>query len=312
MRPAAAAASVTPGTHPWEPIVVNRPAARDQRLIRVVAFNARGGRALSKIAQSLRRPPLSHPDIVLLSEMDWHVPRSGWCETAAELATDLGMSFAYIGEFGIARRNGPPISFLGNAILSAWPLADVGILPLSRALIRKRERRLEGGPAALTGTIIVNGRPIVLGVAHLNSRWDPVGRELQMEQFLRQMPPAGPAIIGGDFNTTTVALSSPASFIKVMGLIALLPSRFRHPEKWEPLFDRLREAGFDTTGANVSGAPTFTPSRLMPPLIRPKLDWLALRGLKPISSSALVIPARLSAFGRRFSDHDFIMCATKV
>ncbi len=312
MRTAAATVGAASNPHPWGPIIVNRSASPDPRHLKVVAFNARSGRAIDKMLQRLKRPPLNHPQIILLSEMDWHVRRSGWRETAAELAAALDMSFAYIGEFGISRRSGPPVSFIGNAILSAWPLADVRVLPLSRALLRSRDHRLVGAPAGLTGTIVVNRRTIVLGVAHLNSRWDPAGRDLQMSQFLRQMPPGIPAIIGGDFNTTTVSLSHPVSFIPVMGLMALWPARFRHPQKWEPLFHRLREAGFDTTGANVRGAPTFTPSRLVPPFIRPKLDWLALRGLKPIAGSALVVPARSSALGRRFSDHDVIMCEVEV
>src|SRR5262249_41489006 len=97
--------------HPWGPIVVNRPAATERRLLKVVAFNARSGRALDKISRRLRRPPLNHPDIILLSEMDWRMRRSHRRETAAELAADLGMSFAYIGEFGVPSSKGQPTSF---------------------------------------------------------------------------------------------------------------------------------------------------------------------------------------------------------
>ena len=39
---------------------------------------------------------------------------------------------------------------------------------------------------------------------------------------------------------------------------------------------------------------------------------LALRGLKPVAGSAAVIPARMSVFSPRFSDHDFIMCRIEV
>jgi len=133
-----------------------------------------------------------------------------------------------------------------------------------------------------------------------------------MRQYLEGFPAGAAAIIGGDFNTTTVNLGSRVSFIKVMALFLLQSYRFRNPQKWEPLFERLREAGFDTAGANVSGTATFTPSRLVPPIVRPKLDWLALRSLKPLAGSAMVVPPRISLFAPRFSDHDFIMCMVET
>jgi hypothetical protein len=292
--------------------VVNRPAAAEQRLLKVVAFNARGSGSLDKISILLRRPPLNFPDVILLSEMDWRMRRSGRRETAAELATDLGMSFAYIGEFGLPRPEGEPVSFVGNAILSNRPLADVRVLPLENKRTRSSIRKRLGTPAGLAAKVMANRRPLVLGVAHLNSRWSPSGRELQIRQFLQGFPTGVAAILGGDFNTTTVELSSPASFIKVMALSLMQPYRFRNPHKWEPLFKRLHEAGFETAGANVNGTATFTPTRLVPPIVRPKLDWLALRGLKPIAGSAAVVPARTSFFAPRFSDHDFIMCMVET
>jgi endonuclease/exonuclease/phosphatase family metal-dependent hydrolase len=301
-----------PETHPWGPIVVNRPPAADRRLLKVVAFNACTGRSLDRIARRLRRPPLANPDIILLSEMDWRMRRSSSRETAAELAADLGMSFAYIGEFAMRPQEGEPASFVGNAILSNWPLADVRVLPLARSSLRRRMRLRLGAPAGLAATVTVNGRLLAFGVVHLNSRWNPGGRELQISQYLHGFPPAVPAIIGGDLNTTTVELSSPASLIKAITLSLVRPGRFHNPQRFEPLFERLRQAGFETTGANVIGAPTFTPTRLIPPIVRPKLDWLAVRGVKPITGSAGVIPARTSWFSPRFSDHDFIICLVET
>jgi endonuclease/exonuclease/phosphatase family metal-dependent hydrolase len=312
MKESVAAISAAHTAHAWGPIVVNRPASAERRLLKIVAFNARGGRSLDKIATLLRRPPLNYPDIILLSEMDWRMGRSGRRETAAELAADLRMSFAYVGEFGLPPREGEPVSFLGNAILSNQPLADVRVLPLAKTSIRRRLLRLIGAPAGLAAKIQVNRRPLALGIAHLNSRWNPNGRELQIRQYLDGFPAGGASILGGDLNTTTVDLGSSASFIKVVALSLLQPGRFRNPQKWEPLFERLREAGFDTAGANVSGSPTFTPSRLVPPIVRPKLDWLALRGIRPVAGSAAVVPARMSLFSPRFSDHDFIMCLVEV
>jgi len=311
MEELAAAFGAAHSAHALGPIMVNRPAHTGRRLLKVVAFNAHGGGSLDKISTVLRRPPLNDPDIILLSEMDWRMRRSGRQETAAELAADLGMSFAYIGEFGDRSANGGPVSFVGNAILSNRPLTDVRVLPLARRFIRPRIRRFFGTPTGLAAKVVVNRQPLTLGIAHLNSRWNPKGRESQMKQYLAGFP-AGAAIIGGDFNTTTVDLSSRALLIKAMTLSLMHCRRFRNPQKWEPLFECLRESGFDTAGANASGVATFTPSRFVPPIVRPKLDWLALRGLKPIAGSAVVVPARTSLFAPRFSDHDFIMCTVEA
>ena len=292
--------------------MVTPAASAEGRRLKVVAFNACSGRSLDKISIRLRRPPLNHPDIILLSEMDWRLRRSGRRETVAELAADLGMSFAYVGEFGLSSPAGEPVASVGNAILSNRPLTDVRVLPLARTSTRRGILWQLGAPAGLVAKVLMNRRPLAVGVTHLNSRWNPRGRELQIKQYLEGFPAEGPAIVGGDLNTTTADLSSPTSLIKVIALSLMQPRRFRSPQRWEPLFQRLLEAGFDTAGANVAGTATFTPSRLVPPILRPKLDWLALRGLKPVTGSAAVVPARMSLFSPRFSDHDFIMCIVET
>jgi endonuclease/exonuclease/phosphatase family metal-dependent hydrolase len=312
MEELAAAFSATHSAPAWGPIVVNRPPRAEQRLLKIVAFNAHGGGSLDEISVTLRRHPLNYPDIILLTEMDWRMRRSGRRETTAELAANLGMSFVYVGEFGVLSSKGEPVSFVGNAILSNRPLADVRVLPMASKLDQRRIRRFVGAPTGLVAKVIVNRRPLALGIAHLHSRWNPSGRELQMRQYLEGFPAGVAAIIGGDFNTTTLDLGSRAALIKAMVLLLLQRHRFRNPQKWEPLFERLRETGFKIAGANASGKATFTPSRLVPPIVRPKLDWLALRGLKPVAGSAVVVPARTSLLAPRFSDHDFIMCIVEV
>jgi endonuclease/exonuclease/phosphatase family metal-dependent hydrolase len=312
MEETAAAFSATRRAPALGPIVVNRPACAEQRLLKVVAFNARGGGSLDAISATLRRYPLNSPDIILLSEMDWRMDRSGQRETAVELAADLGMSFAYVGEFGVLAPKDEPVAFVGNAILSNRPLADVRVLPMAGKSNRRYRRRWVGTPAGLAAKVMVNRRPLALGVTHLNSRWNPSGRESQMRQYLEGFPAGTAAIIGGDFNTTTVDLDSRAALIKAVALSLLRRHRFHNPQKWEPLFECLRAAGFKIGDANVSGKATFTPSRLVPPIFRPKLDWLALRGLKPVTGSAMVVPARTSLLAPRFSDHDFIMCTIEA
>ena len=296
----------------WGPIGENRPAKNESSQLKVVAFNSRGGSFLGEIVDRLRRPPLSDPDVILLCEADWGLKRSNRCEMAAELAAAMRMSFAFVGEFGIWRPEGlQPNAFMGNAILSSRPLADIDALALPRGFLRRRVRYL-GAPAGLIAKIVVNGKPITLGVAHLNSRWNPDGRDQQMREFMGALPRDGAAIIGGDFNTTTIDLRTPSLMMKAAPLFLLTPWRFRRPQPWEPLFERLGKAGFETRGANAPGRATFTFSRAIPPWVRPKLDWIALRRLKPEPRSAAVVPARNGMLSRRFSDHDFVTCVVRV
>jgi hypothetical protein len=164
----------------------------------------------------------------------------------------------------------------------------------------------------MLATTVFNGRRITFGVAHLTARWNPAGRERQMADFIAAVPADGPALVGGDFNTTTIDLGGPNALLRAFSEIVANPRRFRSPELYEPLLRQLTEARFKISEYNVRGKPTFTWTRVIPPFLRPKLDWLAARQLSPVPRSALVVPARLSFFGRRFSDHDFVMCEMRL
>jgi len=169
-----------------------------------------------------------------------------------------------------------------------------------------------GGPAGLVARAHFRGRTLHLGVVHLSSNWDPPGRALQMDEFLRRVPSEGPAIVGGDFNTTTLGLPRRSSLIHAYLRLMLEPRRLSDPRRWETLFERLERSGFRLDEANAAGKRTFTYSRLLPRLLRPNLDWITLRGLEPVAGSAAVAPARRSFFSCRFSDHDFIVCEVKI
>jgi endonuclease/exonuclease/phosphatase family metal-dependent hydrolase len=302
----------------FPPVIVNRAAWPATDKLRVVAFNARWGLRLEQIIARLRRPPLMGAAVLLLTEIDCNVRRSHNRDVAAEIAEALAMSFAYVPEFAPRSQMPRPVSFLGNAILSGYPLSNVRAVALPNYRLPRRLRRLTGGPCGIAATINPNGtagpdgREITIGVAHLHSRTAPAGRERQMECYLQALPSAGPAIIGGDFNTTTVALMRAREVIDALRLAALSPRRFRRPMRYEPLFARLAAAGFGIEGANAMGQATFTYSGAVPRWARPKLDWLALRGLEPVEGSAAVVAAKTGMLGRRFSDHDFVTCVVRV
>jgi endonuclease/exonuclease/phosphatase family metal-dependent hydrolase len=313
MEQRAASALQTPlAASAFDPIVVNRPARAARPALKVVAFNAHGGRSFDGILRCLRRAPLADADVILLSEADWGLRRSARREIASELAAELHMSFAYLGEFGFRRGESDIYAFTGNAILSSHPLADVRGVPLPNVRLNWRIRRLVGAPAGLTATITVNHRRITVGVVHMNSRWHPEGRAHQMAEFLAALPSEGPALVGGDWNTTTLDLGSSSALFTEGWRLLLQPARLRTPERYEPLFDRLAQAGFEVRDVNVARKPTFTFSRAIPPILRPKLDWIAHRELRPVPNTAAIIRAQPSLLSARVSDHDFVTCEVRA
>ena len=296
----------------FDPIVVNRPARAARPVLKVVAFNAQSGRSFDGILRCLQGAPLAGADVILLSEVDWGLRRSARREIASELASALHMSFAYLGEFGFRRGASDIYAFTGNAILSAHPLADVRGVPLPNVRLKWQMRRLVDAPAGLTATLTINHRRITVGVVHLNSRWHPEGRAHQMAEFLAALPSEGPALVGGDWNTTTLDLGTPTALFTQGWRLLLQPARLRTPERYEPLFDRLAQAGFDIRGVNVPHKSTFTFSRVIPPILRPKLDWIAHRELRPVPNTAAIIRAQPSLLSARVSDHDFVTCEVRV
>jgi endonuclease/exonuclease/phosphatase family metal-dependent hydrolase len=291
------------------PIVGNRPPHSGSFPLRVVAFNAHGGRHLEAIAACLSAPPLAGADIVFLCEAGWGIQMSGHGEFARELADRMGMSFAYAPEFRLpGDGSATSTRSIGNAILARGRLENVNVVPLTR-FHRQKLAHLIGRPLGLTATIERDGLKITVGVVHLDSRTDPAGRALQMSEFISALPEVGPTIIGGDLNTTTVGLHGREQAVKALTRFILAPRRLRQPQSYEPLFDLIARRGFSIDDANVAGASTFTISGLVPRILRPKLDWIALRGVRAVAGSAVVVAPRLSAVGRRFSDHDFIACS---
>jgi endonuclease/exonuclease/phosphatase family metal-dependent hydrolase len=272
----------------------------------VIAFNARGGRYIDSIWRCMAEPPLAGANVILLCDADCGRECSGFRAVAAELAAHLEMSFAF------APKRSETRGTQGNAILCSQPLSDVVTVSLSKPRFTGSSHTKVGDPLGILATAIFNGRSIRLGVAHLTARWDPTGRERQIADFIACVPTNGPVLIGGDFNTTTLDMSHPNTLFENFAKILVSPKRFRHPELYEPLLQHLEKQGFEVQAFNAPRRPTFTFARVIPPFLRPKLDWIAARELLAIPGSATVVAARRSLVGRRVSDHDFVVCEVQL
>lgn len=273
--------------------------------LRVVAWNAERLKYGTASAELLRAV---EADVVLLTEADIGMARSGNRHTVRDLAEALGMGWAYGVEFvelglGDARETqwhadeDNRTGLHGNAILSRWPLRDPVILPLDPGGTwfagRSGNQRRLGGRMAVAARIDAP-TPIWLVAAHLESHTDAADRGRQAEKLVaaldRLVPPGQGVMLGGDFNTTEV------------------PGSLDMAEAAEPLFAVLRDAGFDWHRSNVPGPtqrtrPDGTP---VPPFA--KLDWLFTRG---VTAEAPETIAAVDPSGAALSDHD-IVAATLV
>ena len=70
-------------------------AAPRGRRLRAVAWNVQRGARLDDLRRAVVAPPFSSADVVLLSEVDVGLGRSGNRNVARELAEALGMSYAF-------------------------------------------------------------------------------------------------------------------------------------------------------------------------------------------------------------------------
>jgi endonuclease/exonuclease/phosphatase family metal-dependent hydrolase len=333
-----------------------RGRGRDGR-VRVAAWNVQRGARFQALLGALRDDPvLADADLLLLSEIDCGLGRSDNRNVARELAEALGMSYAFAPSYltleddwgenrgGVANT----LALAGTAILSRAPIlsAENVDLPELRDKFSSSERRL-GKKRALLVEVQLPAGPLLVGACHLDASASPLQRTLQLGALLDRVDAREqirsdarrPAIIGGDFNSSTHDLSSPLAMVRDAlrkmfrgGLRRTLDAYMRPDEADErPLFQLLATHGFALEGFNDRSRGTYRydfndPYALQklrraggPPLVwlvkrllrrwnaclPARLDWFAGRAVRALS--ATVVDPRDGA-GRAASDHAAVVC----
>ncbi|MEO1552106.1 MAG: endonuclease/exonuclease/phosphatase family protein [Pseudomonadota bacterium] len=264
-----------------------------------------------RVEDSAKRLVQAGADIVLATEMDWGMARSGQRHTTRDLAQLLGMGYVYGVEFvelgtgnafetscfeGVPNEQG----FHGNAILSRFELLNPRMIPLDEGGlwfddIQKDGQYRVGGRMAIAAQVAGPQGPITLASAHYESRSDAALRHAQTQRLLGALDAAygdGPAIIGGDLNTNGFV----AEGYSGRDIIA-------HPERVEPSFTAFRKAGFSWTQTNTGEMTTRAAPGL--PVRYPLhiLDWVLTRKL---AASDPFVRAAVSERGEYLSDHELI------
>lgn len=247
------------------------------------------------------------PDVVLLSEVDHGMARTGQRHTTEEVAEALGMAYAFGVEFYEMGLGSPTerafctdranaLGWHGNAILARVPFQRLAIVRLddhghwfaSDELDADATQPRVGGRMVLLAVLETEGGPLCVASTHLESNAGADHRTGQFDLLLDavdRFAPDVPVLIGGDLNTGNH-----------------MPPDYDW--RGEALFDQAVARGYDW-GFTPEGD-TTRPSLITPhPSRKMKLDWICGRGMS--CEDTALIPA-LSPQGRPLSDHDPVWC----
>jgi endonuclease/exonuclease/phosphatase family metal-dependent hydrolase len=304
-------------------------AAPGSDALRVVAWNLERCKQLDASAALLRSVA---PDVLLASELDWGMARSGNRHTARELAAQLGFACAFGVEFleldlgGEAERAAcaglaNQVGYHGNAILARTPLHRPQLVRLERRgdwFDGARGERRVGGRCAVLAQVVLGGRAVTVAAVHLDSHGTREGRADELQVLLDAIDAYdrdAPALIGGDLNCFSLPLAEIGDPDTVAAALRADPLRWSNPVPHEPLFDRAARAGFEWRSCNALGVSTLRHAR--PTAANPagsargemKLDWLLCRGLA--GAAPRVIDA-VGPDGRMLSDHEAIAAEVQI
>lgn len=314
---------------------------------RFLAWNIERGIQLDGQLEDFRSHPyLKACDVLLLTETDVGMARSGNRDVAQTLARELGMHYAFVPCYlnlgkgsGVEReaQGENELGLHGNALLSRYPFRNVRPIPLENGIdkMSSREQRI-GSQVAVAAEILFPNLTLTAVTVHLDANSSQKHRAEQMQTILEAIAREGPAVIGGDWNTSTYNSSSAFRAIMgywlrvMMGPTNVIRNHYLHPyRRFERrLFELLESRGFDYKQSNCLGDYTvyydfadyrtyrglseWVPQWCFPfirwalrnhdgrcPL---KLDWFATRGLRVLNP---VVIHDLRAGNRPpLSDHD--------
>ncbi len=285
---------------------------------RVVAWNVERGRDVPSLARVIRAEA---SQLVLLTEMDVGMARSGNVHTPRALAEELGFGWVYGVEFLELGLGGPDermackgrvneAGFHGGAILSASPLDRPVVLRLEADgrwfTHPEREEPRVGGRIAVMATWDLEGTPVTVASVHLESHSDTALRASQTATLLEAVEryaPGQPALVAGDLNTFSLGLEDLSVHERLRCALEEDRARLLHPVPYETLFEAADDRGFSWEDCNEMRMSTHRVQAPEPSARGGlKLDWFLARGLT--CSDSRVLEAVHPGTGRALSDHE--------
>jgi len=247
-------------------------------IVRSLAWNIERGNRYEGIVEALKNhQQLKDKDLLLLTELDYGMARSGNRFVARELARDLKLNYAFAPVY-IALQKGSGVeahvegentkSLHGLALFSKYPLKNVHAIPLPNGKDKMwgKEKRLGYLRALIADVEHPTGifRAVSL---HLDAHSSRKHRRRQMKIVLDHLAtlPELPTIIGGDWNTTTYNAQNSTRAILgywrrvMMGVRNVARNHLPHPERFfeKGLFEEIERRGFQYKNLNQIGVGTL-------------------------------------------------------
>lgn len=246
--------------------------------VRALAWNIERGNVFEGIIEALKNhPQLKEKDVLLLTELDYGMARSGNRFVARELARQLKLNYVFAPVY-IALQKGSGVesemagentkSIHGLATFSKYPIKGAHAIPLpnGKDKMRGKEKRL-GYLRALIADIEHPAGIFRAVTTHLDAHCSRAHRRRQMRIILDHLEtlPRLPTLIGGDWNTTTFnSQNSTRAILGYWRRVLMRPKRvvknhFPHPDRYfeRGLFGELEKRGYEYKKFNETGAGTL-------------------------------------------------------
>ncbi len=244
---------------------------------RFLAWNLERGIELDGQLEAFRSHEyLRTCDVLLLTETDVGMARSGNRAVAQELARELGLYYAFIPCYlNLTKGSGVEyhakgeneLGLHGNAVLSRYPLRRVRPIHLENGIDKMagREKRL-GCQTALSADVDFPNYAVTVAAVHLDANSSQRHRRNQMRDVLDGLDTGRPVVVGGDWNTSTYNSSRAFHAIMgfwlrvLMGVDNVIRNHYLHPyNRFEQeLFNLLESRGFDYKTCNRLGEHTIS------------------------------------------------------
>ena len=247
--------------------------------IRALAWNIERGKEFEGIVETLKKhPDFRERDLLLLTELDYGMARSGNRFVAREIAQELKLNYVFAPCYlALDKGNGVEAEIAGENRQSIHGLALFSRYPITRACavsfpngkdkMKGAEKRI-GGLRGLIAEIRHPAGAFYAVCVHLDAHSSRAHRVRQMRILLEHLDcltPRLPVLIGGDWNTTTHNAHNSTRAILgyvrriLMGAKNVTQNHYPRPENFfeRELFEMLEEKGFDYKTLNALGAGTL-------------------------------------------------------
>ena len=251
---------------------------QNPKSVAALAWNIERGSVFEGIVDALQNhDDLKDKDVLLLTELDYGMARSGNRFVAREIAERLNLNYAFAPVY-IALQKGSGVeaaaagentkSIHGLAMFSKWPMKNVHAVPLPNGKDKMwgKEKRL-GYLQVLIADIEHPAGTFRAVTVHLDVHCSREHRRRQMRIILDHLDtlPALPTLIGGDWNTTTFNAQNARRAILgywrrvMMGVKNVAKNHFPHPDRYfeRGLFGDLESRGYEYKSLNEVGVGTL-------------------------------------------------------